>query len=109
MYASFCHRWCSEMPHRASIVALVALALSSPAFCGEIHYAVCDGDLPKVRALLKSNPDLVFAKDIGMTPLHVAAFTGHKEIAELLVANRADVNARDKGNQTPLHMAADGG
>ena len=36
------------------------------------------------------------------TPLHGATFNGHKEIAELLIANGADVNARDSGGKTPL-------
>jgi ankyrin repeat protein len=43
----------------------------------------------------------------GSTPLHRAAYAGHKEIAELLIAKGADVNAGDK--VTPLHYAAQGG
>ena len=42
---------------------LVALVWSSLAFCGEIHDAAKDGDLEKVKALLKDNPDLVNSKD----------------------------------------------
>jgi hypothetical protein len=41
-----------------------------------------------------------------MTPLHVAALTGHKDIAELLLAKGADVNAKSNGGLTPLHQAA---
>jgi len=42
----------------------------------------------------------------GFTPLHWAAHHGHKEIAELLIANGADVNAKNEGGFTPLHSAA---
>ena len=45
----------------------------------------------------------------GMTPLHLAAVNGHKEIVELLIAKGADVNAKDKFGDTPLHDAAAGG
>ena len=43
------------------------------------------GDLEKVKALLKDNPDLVSSKDTnGWMPLHAAAIDGHKDVAELL-------------------------
>jgi ankyrin repeat protein len=64
---------------------MVALAWSSLAFCGEIHDAAKSGDLEKVKALLKGNPNLVFSKDTnGRTPLHCAALQGQKNVAELL-------------------------
>jgi ankyrin repeat protein len=88
-------------------VTLVVLAWSSLAFCGEIHDAAKAGDLAKVKALLNSNPDLVSSKDNnGTTPLHLAAHEGHKDMAELLLANKADVNAKDMYGDTPLHYAA---
>jgi hypothetical protein len=40
------------------------------------------------------------------TPLHYAAMEGHKDIAELLIANGADVNAKGGDEATPLHWAA---
>ena len=40
----------------------------------------------------------------GDTPLHVAAANGSKEVAELLLANKADINATSKSG-TPLHVA----
>ena len=40
------------------------------------------------------------------TPLHYAAWEGHKEIAELLIVEGADVNVKDKNSATPLHLAA---
>jgi hypothetical protein len=55
------------------------------AFGQEIDDAAQNGDLEKVKALLKDNPDLVSSKDKwGRTPLHLAARNGHKDVAELL-------------------------
>jgi ankyrin repeat protein len=69
--------------------------------------AVKDGDLEKVKALLKPNPDLVFnVDDAGWTSLHYAAHWGNKDVAELLLANKAEVNALDNAGLRPLHCAA---
>ena len=43
----------------------------------------------------------------GKTSLHRAAEKGHKEIAELLIAAGADLNAKDDDGTTPLDMADD--
>jgi ankyrin repeat protein len=81
----------------------------SPDASAEIIPAVEDGDLNKVKALLQKNPDLVFSKGKdGETPLLKAVSAGHQDIAELLLANKADVNAKDNSSQTPLHFAAQG-
>ena len=51
----------------------------------------------------------VNAKDkYGMTPLHMAAEYGHKEIVELLFTNGANVNAKDEKDRTPLDWVAHG-
>ena len=75
---------------------------------GEIFEAAKAGDYAKVSVLLKNNPDLVSSKDDehGRTPLHWAAYCGHKDIAELLLAKKADVNAEESDRSTPLHWAA---
>jgi uncharacterized protein len=39
------------------------------------------------------------------TPLYLAAFNGRKDVVELLLANKAEVNAKNKLGYTPLHGA----
>lgn len=78
----------------------------SEALLSGLFQSVREGDLGAVGELLKRNPDLVFAIDKeGATPLHAAvwSFAGHKDVAELLLANGADVNARARNGETPLH------
>ena len=41
--------------------------------------------------------------------MHWAALCGRKDVAEFLLANMADANARDNFGRTPLQMAATGG
>jgi TonB family protein len=75
-----------------------------------IHNAADDGDLQKVKALLKDNPNLVSSKDSydGSTPLHLAANKGHREVAEMLLAHDAMVDAGNNCGQTPLYLAVAG-
>ena len=42
------------------------------------------------------------------TPLQHAAYWGHKEIAELLIAKGADINAKDNAGKTTLDWAISG-
>jgi ankyrin repeat protein len=75
-----------------------------------LHQAIRYHDLERVKALLKDKPDLVFRKDkyYDATPLHYAALFGHKGTAEFLLANKADVNAKDKDSNTSLHLLVHG-
>ena len=104
---AFFRRLCQSPIHRRAAVTLVALAWSSLAFGGEIHDAAKNGDLQKVKALLKDNPELVFSKDNNSrTPLYYAAAKGHKDVVELLLANKVEVNPKSIDGSTPLHEAA---
>jgi cytohesin len=92
-------------------ITLFILAWSSLVFGGEIHDAASRGDLEQVKTLLKADPDLVFSRGEGndWTPLHEATDAGHKEVVVFLLANKAEVNAKNKKGGTPLHMAASEG
>lgn len=79
----------------------------------EIFEAAEDGDLEKVKKLVNANHDLVNSKDndggpglYRETALHMAACYDRMDIAKFLLANKADVNARDGGGRTPLNGAA---
>jgi uncharacterized protein len=83
-------------------VLLTMLAWSIPAFCGEIHDAAREGDLQKAKKLLEGDPRLVSTRDdFGKVPFHWATQEGHKDVAQLLLGNKAEVNAR--GNNGVTH------
>jgi ankyrin repeat protein len=65
------------------------------------------GDLAGVKGLLEKDPQLVYAvAGADRTALHVAAFAGRKDIAELLLDKGADPKRSDARGMTPLHDAA---
>ena len=89
----------------ATLFTAATLVWSNLAPGGEIHTAAMRGDVEQVKALLAADPDLVSSKDErGWTPLYFAAASGHKDVVELLIANKADINAFNQ-NFTPLHAA----
>src|ERR1700758_2768211 len=91
---------------RIAAIGALCLALGSVAPANPIHEAARKGDQAKVIALLKQNPDLVSIKDkFGNSPLHLAALHNQPAIAALLIANGADVNAKNTSGETPLTTA----
>jgi len=90
------------------LLFLVAAAPAVPA--GEIHAAVAAGDLARVEALLAADRSLASAPDpanqFQEQPLHIAARTGRVDLARLLVAAGAAVDAGDSDQSTPLDVAA---
>jgi predicted component of type VI protein secretion system len=67
--------------------------------------SVLSGNIQAIKQHLDAGTD-VNAKGWGeWTPLHVAAVEGQKETAELLIANGADVSAKNRYGKTLLDFA----
>jgi ankyrin repeat protein len=77
-----------------------------------LHEAAALGNLDRARAHLEADPQSISAHSHdGWTPLHLAAFFGHRDLAAFLLDRGADVNARSTSetfarSNTPLHAAA---
>lgn len=75
----------------------------------DLFEAAAVGRLERVKALLAedSSRARAFSSD-GFTPLHYAAFFGHPQVAEALLAAGADPNAQARNPMLvrPLHSAA---
>ncbi len=58
-----------------------------------------------VRVLLEAGADINAVNEADFTALHGAAFRGLNEIAQILVENGADIDARDFRGRTPFRLA----
>ncbi len=91
------------------IAVVLAGAAPSPDII-EIVEAARQGNVQAVRSLLDQGADVNAARGDGLTALHRAAERGHAEVAELLIAASADVEAKTRiGSYTPLHLGSRGG
>src|SRR5208337_2904389 len=59
-----------------------------------------------VEVLLAHKADVNARDNRGLTPLHLAADSGHKDVVEVLLANGAEVNPKADDGETPLNFAA---
>lgn len=76
-----------------------------------LHHAVLQGNVERVKALLKSGASTTARQKDGTTPLLLAAESGHAEVLRLLVKQDASqINTwRSTTKIRPLHAAAMGG
>jgi ankyrin repeat protein len=75
----------------------------------ELIETIEKGDIEAVKQHLAAGADVSAKDEEGLTPLHLAASWGHKEVAELLIGKCADVNAKDNNGVTPLTNATNNG
>lgn len=86
----------------------VAALLLSRGLELSVFEAAATGQTARVRELIKKDPSAANAFSVdGFMPLGLAAFFGHRETVESLLALGADVNAvsRESMRVTPLHSA----
>jgi len=76
-----------------------------------LHEAAATGRMKHIISSLARKPELVNAySEDGFQPLGLAAYFGHKEVADYLIKAGAEVNSRSKNNfeVTPLQSAVAG-
>jgi ankyrin repeat protein len=78
----------------------------------EFFQAIRQGNLAEVQRLLTANPSLVHEKEDGLSPIMVAAYQSHTDIAEFLADKTGNLTiyeyaALGKVNQVSLLLARD--
>ena len=86
---------------KAKIEAAKPNYLSEP-----LYWAARYGNMPAVRALLKSGVDVNVNFNLNCTPLHYAAEHGHTPVVKVLIEAGADVDKKGHCGSTSLHRAA---
>jgi len=72
-----------------------------------IHKAAEEGNIEAVKQHLDVGVNVNAKQGIPKwTPLHLASLFNRREVAELLIAKGADVNAKDEYRGAPLHLAS---
>jgi ankyrin repeat protein len=77
-----------------------------------LHVAVSKGQKEMVEFLLVNGADPNAGDEFGGTSMHEVAFTDNTDIAKVLLAHNAKINARAegyRGSATPLHFAKQDG
>lgn len=102
-----CFAYCEEHQFEPACARIVVDSIPNKS----LYEAVRWSDKSKLAAMLAQGADANarYQDKDGVTPtlLHLAAQTGNTDIAAMLIAHGADVNATDKHGNTPLHEVSD--
>ncbi|MEO0509541.1 MAG: ankyrin repeat domain-containing protein [Verrucomicrobiota bacterium] len=92
----------------ALAVAMIASAGASLPKYSSIDEAIARGDVADVKAHVAAFPErAVKGKHPKLTPLNQSILRKQTEIALVLIASGADVNATDPSKRTPLHLCVE--
>jgi len=71
----------------------------------DLCMAAADGDVTKVKALIRDGVDVTRCDYDKRTALHIAACDGHLAICQLMVDEGADIDFKDRWDHSPLDDA----
>jgi len=95
--------------HTSVVLELIAAGYNplAASHTGRIPlHDACQGGHVGVLQELLTYGGLELTDKRGQTPLHVAAYHGEAQCAQLLCSNSADIGSRDEESRTPAHLAA---
>lgn len=72
-----------------------------------LHFAVREGDLATVQALVGHGADVNQVSEFGWTPLLTATQNRYYQLGKYLLENGADPNVASEGGWNPLYIATD--
>lgn len=96
------------MEKLSNLLTLVGILLASPAQATILHEAINNNDLKEFNRIMtsdKKNNLLELRDEVGRTPLLLTTQLNRVEMARILIAHGADVNARDAKQDTPYLFA----
>jgi len=95
---------CGESQQSAPTPELkpIARVAGAKAPDSSIHTVAISGNIEAVRQHIAAGTDVNAKTPQGFTPLQMAAWNDLNEVAELLIANGADVNVKNEDGETLL-------
>jgi len=95
----------AQVGHKKSVRDLLGSSADPNANCPLHEVALCKG-ASIAQALIDAKADVNARKYRNRTPLHYCADYGSPELCAILLANGADIEARDDNQDTPLTLSA---